>query len=105
MTRYQKCRLAGAQNLSCLITCSDTMKATLYFDYKELGRTTWTAGYTDSIIAEKDTIIEIPIRTSTLNRLPIFSGKYRLRVSQHSTATPSDYDSSSTYTQKWIWKP
>lgn len=98
--------LSGVRDLSVIIACTDTMKSTLYFDYMQVGRTTWTQGYVDSIISEKDTVLEIPLRTSTLNRLPSFAAAYRMRAAHHAIApegTPSDYDSTSTYTQKWIW--
>lgn len=100
--------LSGVRDLSVIITCTDTMKSTLYFDYKPIGRTTWTQGYVDSIISVKDTVLEFTLRSSTLNRLATFAAALRMRIAHHATTpegTPSDFDSTTTYTQKWIWKP
>jgi hypothetical protein len=100
--------LGGMSTISLLVKCTDTMKTTVYVDYLQTGRTTWSAGYQDSVIAEKDTVQEILIRSSTLNRIPSFASKLRTRFVHHAATpegTPSDYDSTTTYTQVWIWKP
>jgi hypothetical protein len=98
-------KLGAASELSYVVKSTDTMKAHIYIDYLMRGRSTWSLAYTDSFIAVKDTVFETILRSSTIDRIAGFASALRARISQHAAATPSDYDSTSTYTFTWIWKP
>jgi len=101
-------KLGAANQLSFVVHSSDTMKTDILVDYLQRERTTWTQVYADSFIAVKDTSFEYVLRSPTVDRISGFARTLRLRLSHHpagSNPTPSDFDSTTTYTLQWIWKP
>ncbi len=94
--------LGGAGTVSYIVHSSDTMKADIYLDYKLRNRSTWTQAYADSFIAVRDTTFEYIFRSHTVDRIGGFGRVLRVRVAQRTT---SDYDSTTTYTSEFIWKP
>lgn len=95
-------KLGAANTLSFVIHSSDTMKTDLYLDYLLRDRTTWTQVYADSFLAVRDTVFEYVFRSPTVDRVGGFARTLRLRLSHRTT---SDFDSTTTYTGTWIWKP
>jgi hypothetical protein len=94
--------LGGASVLSFVVHSSDTMRSDIYLDYLLRDRVTWTQVYADSFIAVRDTVFEYVFRSHTTDRVAGYARKLRLRISHRTT---SDFDSTTTYTGNWIWKP
>jgi hypothetical protein len=95
-------KLGAARALSFVIHSSDTMKSDIYVDYKLRDRQTWTQAYADSFIAVRDTVFEYVLRNPTTERIGGFARDLRIRLSHRTT---SDYDSTTTYTLNFIFKP